>query len=69
MSVPFEQADVQGEPRAVGEPLEEAASDVGAEAADPRLGEIDVRDDERRVRRLERDAARAPRDEAMNAEP
>src|SRR5579871_1924542 len=37
-----EEADVQDEARAVGEQLEEAPRDVGAEAADARLRQVDV---------------------------
>src|SRR4051794_2053082 len=50
-----EQADVQRQSRAVGEPLEEAAGDVVAEAADARVREIDVGDEQRLVRHFEHD--------------
>jgi hypothetical protein len=51
-----EEAYVQRQAGTFCKALEEAACDVGAETADPRLREIDVRDDERLVRDLEHDA-------------
>ena len=50
-----EEPHVEHEPRVLGEHLEEAARDVGAEPADAGLREVDVRDEERLVARLEHD--------------
>src|SRR4051794_21113276 len=51
-----QEAHVQGDAGSLGEALEEPARDVGAEAADARLGQIDVRDEERLAGHLEHDA-------------
>src|SRR5581483_5326716 len=51
-----QKSHVQRHACAFGEPLEEAAGDVGAEAADACLREVDIRDEQRRVRHLERNA-------------
>ena len=55
LSVPFEEPHVQDEPGVLGEHLEEASHDVGAEPADAGLRQVDVRDEERLVARLEHD--------------
>jgi subtilisin family serine protease len=49
------QADVQRQPGGVGERLEEAGSEVAAEPAGPRLGEVDVARNQRPLRDLQRD--------------
>src|SRR4029078_4578844 len=46
---------VHGQPPALRELLEEARHDVALESADVRRREVDVRDDERPARDLERD--------------
>ena len=55
VSRPLEQSHVQRQPGAVGYSLEEARDDVGALPPHPRVGEIDVRDEERPARGLESD--------------
>src|SRR5438105_4996111 len=50
-----EEAHVQRQPGAVGEPFEETARDIGSEPADPRLRKIDVRDEQRRLGDFEDD--------------
>src|SRR4029453_10282155 len=53
--VAVDQADVQRKPSALRELVQEARDEVGAETADPRLREIDVRYDERPPGCLEHD--------------
>ena len=53
--VSLEQPDVERQTGSLREAAQEVADHVGGEAADAGLGEIDVRDDERLVARLERD--------------
>src|SRR5262245_11685106 len=51
----LEQAHVDGQARALGQLAQEARDRVALEAADALAREVDVRDDERPLRRLERD--------------
>src|SRR4030095_14648191 len=53
----LDQADVQREPGRARELVEEARRQIRREPADPRLGEVDVGDDERPSRGLEDDVA------------
>jgi hypothetical protein len=52
----IQQTNVERDARASRKLLEEPAGDVRAQAADARLREVDVRDEQRVVRRLDHDA-------------
>src|SRR4051794_25229845 len=51
-----QQAHVERDARRLGEPVEKSPGDVGAEAADPRVREVDVRDEQGAVGALEHHA-------------
>ena len=50
-----DQPHVQRDPGALGELAQEVGDEVGVEPADPRVGEIDVRHEQRPARHLEGD--------------